>query len=150
MRNAIVSAMLLPLLLILGLHAQTAPYVDPVNRGSELLRICRYVTMPEARDDHNAIASDYRAAAGCTSYISGFTDGTSESDSTRKPYCVTHATTRELVRVYVIFMQENPQWLDYHMSVGLTLALEDAYPCPVADPNQSPEEDPDPDPDSAK
>jgi hypothetical protein len=143
--------MLLPLL-VLNMHAQTAPYVDPVNRGSELLRMCQSVATLEAANGRAATASDASAAAGCTAYISGFNEATAESDSPRKPFCVKdETTTRELVRIYVAYMQENPKWLDYDKSVGLTLALQGAFPCPIADayPYQGPELDPDLDSDAA-
>jgi len=145
--NAIVSAMLVALL-ILGMHAQTAPYIDPVNRGSALVHLCRSVALPGAEKGRRDTVANSGPAAGCTAYISGFNEGTLESDTARMPFCVKqYATTRELVRVYETYMQENPQWLDYPKSVGVTLALQSAYPCPVADPNQSPEQDPDPDTD---
>lgn len=137
--------MLVPLL-VLAMSAQTAPYVDPQDRGSALLRTCQAVVTIEDSKAKPTLSAVQDAAA-CTSYITGYNDGIWETDATasRRRYCLNQAPTRELVHVYIAFMQQNPRWLDYHKSVGLNLALQNAYPCPAADPNQSPEEDADPD-----
>ena len=72
--------------------------------------------------------SDVVPAVACVAYIDGFTDGVNLFG---QHVCIGKASLGTLARVYVEYMKKNPTMMERPKNLTLTLALEDAYPCPV-------------------
>jgi Rap1a immunity proteins len=108
----------------LAVLQQGTSEVSMLDRGSALYQSCQ--ALVKTMDSPEA-TQDYRAAASCSSYIDGFTDGL--DFRSRNSVCVTGATLGTMSRIYVAYMQKNPKLLDLYKSVGLYMALLDSYPC---------------------
>ena len=113
--------MLAPILMLV-MAAQTTP-ADPRDRGSALFNNCQINVKMTPEDT----LPNYQAAAACTAYIDGYTDGI----ETGKYFCVGGATLGTLARVYVAYMEKHPKLMDIYKSEVLFLALLESYPCPI-------------------
>jgi hypothetical protein len=66
-------------------------------------------------------------AGVCLGYMGGF----AETRVAAKSLCAPSASAGALVRVYIAYMDKYPKLMDEPRWVGVGLALEDAYGCPV-------------------
>lgn len=113
--------MLLALLVLAGIGAQpdvsTREYLAS---GAYLVHACEAVSVQRPSADES-----FRTAV-CLSYIEGFTDA-DHSDCAAVSY-------EKMASVYVAYMKQHPEVMKMHKSVGLSIALGQAYPCKVQSP----------------
>jgi|SRR5271170_779436 len=111
--------------LLLAIASSLQTDLPETSRGSALYDECRDAIRireePSSTTPLEAIGS-----AACVNYLSGFVDGLSD-----KTVCLGTYNEGTLARVYVVFMDKHPKYLDQHKAQGLLLALRDAYPCPA-------------------
>jgi hypothetical protein len=113
----------LSLLAIVG-FLQTNADLPATSMGSVLYEECKNAI--RLRENPNSDTSlEAIGSAECVNYLSGFVDGLSD-----KSICLDHYNEGTLARVYVVFMDTHPKYLDEHKAQGLLFALRDAYPCP--------------------
>lgn len=111
------------LFLALALQSGNSP-INPPNRGNALYSDCQALT--RMLDGQPSTVVEVQSGSSCTDYIDGFTDG---YEAAGPSLCVGGASLGTLARVYIAYMQKKPKLLDQHKSVGLLMALKDAYPC---------------------
>ena len=122
--------MLAPLLLLASVTAQPpAPdAVAELSKGSALLRVCRAeVRLMDLPSVTEASQSDLLNGSYCVGYLNGFVANL----TTRTRICTNGAPMGTLVRAYVGFLESNPSLLGEDRRLGLSIALYDAFPCPV-------------------
>ncbi len=66
----------------------------------------------------------------CVGFVNGFV---ANLHSDRTTICTNSAPVGTVIRAYVTFMDKNDKLLEEDRRVGLRLAMEEAYPCPVKD-----------------
>jgi hypothetical protein len=64
----------------------------------------------------------------CQAFISGFIKGLQYAKD--DPVCADAASVGTLMRVYVLYMEQNPEKMDEPKEYGLTSALTSRYACP--------------------
>lgn len=72
--------------------------------------------------------ADLVNGAYCVGYVNGFISNLAPGPAS---ICIENRPLADLVTAYVSFMDRNPKWLEEDKRVGLRLALEGAFPCPV-------------------
>ena len=99
-----------------------------INTSSRLFHSCqdsvRFMDNPQSPVE----GSEY-----CLGYFSGFTDMLTMSPS--PGICVADARIGTLIRVYVAYMEKNPQHLDDHEILGVALAMKEPYSCTAKKPD---------------
>ena len=119
--------LLLPLL-VLPAPPRTADAVAELSKGSGLYRVCQAeVRLMDLPSLTTATQSDLLNGSYCVGYLNGYVANLQPV----KAVCPGGAATGALVRNYVNFMEKNPDLLEQDRRLGLSLALRDAYPCPV-------------------
>lgn len=74
-----------------------------------------------------ASQSDLLNGSYCVGYLNGFVANL----TTRSKICTNSAPMGSLVRAYVGFLESNPNLLGEDRRLGLGMALQEAFPCPV-------------------
>ncbi len=123
-------SMLVPLLL-LAFGSDQPRAADPVaelSKGSALYRVCqaevRVMDLPSVNE---ASQSDLLDGSYCIGYLNGFTANLEQQTT----ICTQSAPMSSLIRAYVDFLKKHPDFLAKDRRLGLGLALEKSFPCPV-------------------
>ena len=122
---------MLPQLLVLAsvVAGQPPDTGATLSQGASLYHLCqaevKLMSLPSltAASETDVINGSY-----CMGYLNGFTGSLRRSDAA---ICTHDESMGTLVRVYVTFMEKNPQLMDQDRTLGLRMALRDAYPCPA-------------------
>ena len=126
--------MLAPTLLLAFASLPAADSVTEVSRGSGLHRACQAeVRLMELPSLTKATQSDLLNGSYCVGYVNGFVANLVPTAGV----CTNAAPIGEVVRTYVSFMEKNPELLGKDRRIGISLALREAYPCPL-DPAPTP------------
>ena len=67
--------------------------------------------------------------SGLSEYCLGYIEGIATGLKYTKRVCFDSPTVGTLIRVYVVYMQQNPKLLDEEKYIGVLNALEASYPC---------------------
>ena len=122
------------LLLVLAATNGNSDAGRDLLKGSALLRTCqaeaRLMDLPSLT---RATRPDLIDGAYCVGFLNGFT-GT--LNSAKDSICTNGASMGAVVRSYIEFMEKNPKLLDEDRRVGVRMALQDAFPCPVSQPSR--------------
>ena len=94
--------------------------------GASLFANCQ-ASVRASNDVDHATEKDIDKAFKCMEYVAGYVDGLRLS----KSVCPGDAHNDTMERVYVLFMEKHPKFLDEHRSRGLYAALAEASPCTV-------------------
>ena len=108
-------------------------------KGAALYRTCQAeMRLMELPSLSAARQPDLIDGSYCVGFLNGFTGNL---NAARNEVCPGSASMGEVVRTYVAYMDRNPKLMTEDRRVGLRLALQEAYPCPVS-PEQPRLEDP--------
>ena len=118
--------------LLLVLSAAALPPDMPANpaKGAALLHGCQAElrVMSAGPSLEKVEVTDLINGAYCVGYLNGFLTGIKPGGNS---ICVADDNMGDLVRAYVHYMERTPQMADKDKKLGLRLALEDAFPCPL-------------------
>lgn len=119
------------LLLLLSAAALPPDVPSDATKGAALLHGCQAElrVMSAGPSLEKAEVADLINGAYCVGYLNGFLTGIKPGPSS---ICVADDNMGDLVRAYVRFMERTPQMADEDKKLGLRLALEEAFPCPVS------------------
>ena len=110
------------MILVSLLMALQTVHLSPSQRGSNLFDSCRGMIRQQngSYDPKDAVG-----AAECLGYL----EATVELENMKR-FCVKgDFSAATLARVYVLFMEKNPRYLDVLQAEGVIAALRDGYPC---------------------
>ena len=121
--------MLAPLLVLASVVAGRPPDTSAsLSQGASLYHLCQAeVKLMGLPSLATATETDIIDGSYCMGYLNGFTGSLHPADAA---ICTHDESMGALVRVYVSFMDKNPELLTQDRTLGLRLALRDAYPCP--------------------
>jgi Rap1a immunity proteins len=117
-----------------SLFGYTTPAIGQERTGIKLLEECQLAT----KSTSDLTNSEMPKAVHCFGYLSGTSDtlvfwgeaNRRSKGGTPPPACIPEsATTGELARVVVKYLNDHPNRLHLNYGVLVILALEDAYPC---------------------
>jgi hypothetical protein len=95
---------------------------SPSQRGLNLFNDCKALIR---RQNGSYAPKDVLGAEECSGYFAA----TAELES-GKSFCLKdHYSIETLARIYVVFIEKNPKYLDVLEAEGAVAALKDAYPC---------------------
>ena len=125
-----VSGMLVPLLALgLAVPGKAPDTTQDITKGASLLRVCKAeLRLMQPDGLQTADPGDLVNGAYCVGYVNGFI---SNLIPARGSICADKHPLAELVEAYVRFMEQSPRSLEQDKRIGLRLALEQAFPCPV-------------------
>lgn len=109
----------------IGAHAQKDP--SDHSRGSDLYNSCQAAIRFM---DSNSKPEDFRASEFCRGYLSAFGEF-NDIEGTSSSICLGGSTLGTTARVYVVYMEKNPKFMDDMMIIGVIRALRETYPCPA-------------------
>ncbi len=115
--------MIFPLALTLALYAPQTQHSTAASeemRGSTLYRRCQAVSIADPT------SAEAMRASICLIYVAGFMDGRYVDG---KQPCVGAASYEAIAGAYVAWMKRHPEVMKYDRSIGMLLALGEAYPC---------------------
>lgn len=124
------------LLFLLSAVPGTADATSDAAKGAALLHGCQAEIrlMDAGAALAQAEAADLINGSYCIGYLNGFLTGIHPGAG---GVCLGNGNMSDLVRAYVRFMERNPQFAEEDKRIGLRLALQDAFPCPVDDKSAS-------------
>lgn len=118
------------LLLLLSAATVSPDAPSMAAKGAALLHGCqaelRVIEAGPALDKTSP--ADLINGAYCIGYLNGFLTGIKPGPNS---ICVREDNMGDLVRAYVHYMSRNPQLEEEDKRVGLRLALQDTFPCPL-------------------
>ena len=119
--------MLTPVLMLVMAGAVN-PTLEPPDflKGANLFHSCEAALRVLDTTSSHFEDKDVAAGEGCLGYLDGFVDG---GQLKTWSICVEDARISSMARVYVVYMQKNPQLLERPRSIGVLLALKEEYPC---------------------
>lgn len=118
----------LALLLAASGPSRTADAVAELSRGSALYRVCQAeVRLMDLPSLTQAKQSDLLNGSYCVGYVNGYLANVHPATAV----CTNGEAIGPLIRIYVSFMEKNPDLMDQDRNLGLNRALQDAYPCPA-------------------
>ncbi len=118
------------LLMFLALPGTSADVGQDTAKGASLLRGCQAeLRLMEGAALSSPDQGDLLSGSYCIGYVNGFV-ANFELGGGR--ICPDGQPMGELVRAYVNYMKDHPKLLEDDKRVGLRLALQGAFPCPVS------------------
>jgi hypothetical protein len=112
-------------ILLFALFAHHQGVSQSEDRGGSLYKSCKIAVefMGQTKPSlENAIDAEF-----CRGYLTAFVDVRSFRSANFCP--PNEATVGTSARIYVLFMEKNPLYMDKPMRDGLLKALQEAYPC---------------------